>query len=342
MNPDIAQYEAFAKELMRVCLAEEDPGEVYKWAMGKLMHIGGGGDDDKSVMTWEQSFDFTIAMLDEYERIAQLPESERTTLTWPWTSWNSIIDPLEPGMLAVITAPDGQGKTIYAETIAEHWAMHKAHVVFLHYELNPRLMMQRRLARYASILPREMKAGHLTPAQKGAAKQVNEALSTWDGYITYIHSPGWTMERTVAKLRSLHAEGKCDAVVIDYLEKVASSGTQVKMFPSPFQREADNVEKLKIFAEEYDVPVLEVAQMKKDGKNKSAGDMDRNDMRGAGEKSEKANLVVLLSREKDGEEGYSSIVRAVVDKNTMGPTGTLTQIMQPEYFRVGDIRQETK
>ena len=29
-----------------------------------------------------------------------------------------------------------------------------------------------------------------------------------------------------------------------------------------------------------------------------------------------------------------------VDKNTMGSTGTFSQIMRPEYYRIGDISQK--
>ena len=39
------------------------------------------------------------------------------------------------------------------------------------------------------------------------------------------------------------------------------------------------------------------------------------------------------------ESGYSNEVDVLIDKNTMGGTGTFKQLMQPEYFRVGDINK---
>ena len=145
------------------------------------------------------------------------------------------------------------------------------------------------------------------------------------------------MERTIAELRRLLAEGQVDAIALDYLEKVSASSRQIKLFGSNiYQREADNVEQLKNYAESTGVPVLMVAQMSKSGKSTSFDKMDRTDMRGAGEKSDKANLVVLLSREKV-PDGYSNTVDVLIDKNTMGGTGAFRQIMQPEYYRVGDI-----
>ena len=338
MNPELAQYEALAKEILRRCMAEDDPADIHKWLSENLNRMGGG--DDTALLTWEASFDFLERTLEYYEQLAKIPEGERKVLTWPWESWRRIIDPLEEGMLAVVTAPDGAGKTIYGESIAEHWAAHKNKVVFVHYELNRKLMMLRRTARHTGITVRQMKSGKLTQAEKAAIARVRPLLLSWDGHISYLHTPGWSMERTVAELRRLHAEGECDAVVLDYLEKVAPSRRQIQMFGSnPFAREADNVEQLKNFAESTEVPVLMIAQMNKDGKKTSFDNVDRTAISGSGEKSNKANLVVLLKRERTAE-GYSNMVDVLVDKNTMGGTGSFQQIMQPEYFRVGDIQRE--
>jgi replicative DNA helicase len=102
-----------------------------------------------------------------------------------------------------------------------------------------------------------------------------------------------------------------------------------------YSREADNVEQLKIFSEVTGAPVIQVAQMNKEGKGESKKTVDRNAIRGSGQKSEKSNLVILISRDHI-QDGYSNTVTVRIDKNTLGPTGSLTQIMVPEYFSVGD------
>jgi len=335
MNPEIAQYEALAKDILRRCMAEDEPADLYKWITDTLARMG-GGVDGSAIMTWNESFDLVDTMLAEYERIANIPEDERKVLSWPWQSWRNLIDPLEDGMLGVVTAPDGAGKTMYAESIAEHWAQNKNRIIFVHYELNRKLMMLRRTSRHTSIQARDLKSGHLTAGQRQQVAQIRPKLLSWDGYITYLHTPGWSMERTVSELRRLYTEGECDGVVLDYLEKASASKRQLQMFgTNTYQREADNVEQLKTFAEITEMPVLMVAQMSKEGKTTTFNKIDRSSMRGAGEKSDKANLVVMLKRERD-EDGYSNEVDVLVDKNTMGSTGTFKQIMQPEYFRIGD------
>jgi replicative DNA helicase len=339
ITPEVAQYEVLAKEILRRCMAEEEPEDLFKFVSEMLARMGAG--DDSAALTWEESFEFSERMLDEYERLAKLPESERKLLTFPWQSWNNLISPLEPGMLALVTAPDGQGKTIFAESVAEHWARHKNRVVFVHYELNRKLMMLRRIARHTMIQVRDMTDGRTTAEQRADIKRMRARLESWDGYITYLHTPGWTMEKLISELRRLHAEGKCDVVVFDYLEKASASKRQLQMFGSNVNnREADNVEQLKTFAEMTESPVFMVAQMNKEAKGTSFDRVDRTGIRGAGEKSDKSNLVIILKRERNAE-GYSNEVEVLVDKNTMGRTGTFKQFMQPEYFRVADYIEPT-
>jgi len=340
MNAELAIYEALAKEILRRIVAEEDPEDIHRWLAMQIAGIGGGSTD--AALTWPASIDLVDKIIDHYTEQANTPESERKTLRWPWQSWNNLIDPLEEGMLGVITAPDGQGKTMYAELLAEHWAKSKQRVVFVHYELNRRLMMMRRTARHTGITVRDLKSGRLTDNRRADIARVGREMRAWDGYITYLHTPGWSMERTVAALDKLQSEQECDVVVLDYLEKAAASRRQLKMFGSNgWMREADNVEQLKNFSERSETPTIMVAQMSKSGKTQSFDKLDRSGMRGAGEKSDKANLVVLLKRDRI-DEGYSNNVHVLVDKNTMGATGAFTQVMQPEYFRIGDIIDEPR
>lgn len=336
MNPELAQFEALGKDILRRVMAEDDPEEIRTW-LGHTIERLGTGESENALLTWPESFELMDRVLENYKTLANTPESLRRDLSWPWNSWNSIIDAPEEGMLALITAPDGQGKTIYGESIAEHWAKQKNRVVFVHYELNRKLMMLRRTSRHTGITVRDLKSGNLNALQLEKIRQVKSRLLEWDGHISYLHTPGWTMEQTIAELRKMNADDECDVIVLDYLEKASSSNRQLKLFGTNiYQREADNVEQLKNFAEVTGIPIVMIAQMSKAGKTTGFDSVDRTGIRGAGEKSDKANLVVLLKRDRI-EDGYTNEVDVLVDKNTMGGTGTFKQIMQPEYFRVGDI-----
>jgi len=336
MEPELFVYEALAKEILKRCMAEESVTDLHQWLTEQLARLGGGGDAS-ALMTWPESFDFSDALMAQFEVLANTPASERRELTWPWASWNTRIDQLEAGMLGVIAASDGAGKTLYAESITEHWAQHKHKTVFVHYELNRKLMMLRRLARHTSIDSRAIKEWRVNGEQIARLRAVRPVLEAWDGEISYLHTPGWTMERTVAELRKLKSDGLCDVVVLDYLEKTQASRRQLQMFgTNGFQRETDDVNQLKDFAESSETPVLMLAQLSKAGKRSDFENMDRTGIRGAGEKSERANLVVMLYRERV-EGRYANEVDVQIDKQTMGPTGAFRQYMRPEYYQVADI-----
>jgi len=287
-------------------------------------------------LLWAESFELYEEIMQERFEKAALPESERRILTWPWPSWSQYLDSFDPGVLAVLSAADGGGKTLYAENLAEHWASCGMNVVFVHFELNRALMLDRRMARHSGILRRDLKAGTLTEKQERDRERANEKLRHWDGSITYVHTPGWTMERVMGEIGSLVAEDLCDVFIVDYLEKAAPSNRQLKSFGhNVFAREANTVEVVKRTAELLERPAFLLAQLNKMGKQQSFDTLDRTAIRGAGEKTEKANIVVLLHREST----ESQIVKVRIDKNTMGPCGTFEQYMEGARFLVTDIER---
>jgi len=334
-SPGLEAYMVLGQELFRRIYAEDSPEEIHAWLMAQVQKVG--GDESGARLLWQDSFELYESIMQKRLDQSLLPESKRRILTWPWDTWTKLLDPLDPGLLAVLSAADGGGKSLYSENIAEHWARCGMNVVFVHFELNRSLMLDRRMTRHSGIKRRELKAGTLTPYQKEEVQRANDRLRSWPGSITYIHTPGWTMERVMGEIGSLVSEDLCDVFVIDYLEKAASSNNQLKSFGSNiFSREADNVEIVKRTAEGLERPALLLAQLSKMGKQQSFDNLDRTAIRGAGEKTERANIVILLY--KDNSE--SQIVKVRIDKNTMGACGSFEQFMDGSRFLVADLQQQ--
>ena len=176
-----------------------------------------------TVLTWQESLDYYDRLLQERQERANNPNDKAGLLEWAWSSWNRMIDPLEPGLLAVIAAGDGMGKTTYCEVQAEHWAKIGSKIAFVHFELNRSVMLDRRAARHTLISRRELKMGPYTSESIRKWHEARERLRAYDGQITYIHTPGWSMEQVVKQLKHHIKENECDAVVIDYLEKAQQS-----------------------------------------------------------------------------------------------------------------------
>lgn len=332
-TPELEPFLVLAQELMRHVYAEESPSEIISWLTAQTQKLGAAGSENAN-MLWQESFDLYEQIIAKRIAEAAIPESQRKVLTWPWESWRKLLDPLDPGMLATLAAGDGGGKTLYAECIAEHWAKSGRQVVFVHFELNRVLMLDRRTVRHTGIPRRTLKEGRLTVEQEEQRQWANDRLRGWPGGITYVHAPGWNTERALAQVSDLISQDLCDVFVIDYLEKAASSPRQLKTYGTNiFAREADDVEQIKSFAEQREIPALLLAQFSKLGKGQQFKDMDRTAIRGAGEKTEKANIVILLNR----ETSESSTVQVRIDKNTVGPCGSFEQYMDAPRFRVNDI-----
>ena len=347
---ELRKYIVMAGELARQAYNGSDPDVLFAWLHEQLSEINLGRVTDEALMTWEESFDKYDEILAERKRQAALPVQEKEDWSWPWTSWNRRVDPLDPGMLMTLGAADGAGKTVYAESISEWWARRGHWVVFVHFELNRILVLDRRGSRTSGYERRILASGKLTQEQEEWLDYGKANMKSWPGGIQYLHTPGWTIEKVIQELRRLHAIGRCDAVVVDYLEKAKSSRTQIQLFgPNKDQREADSVEQLKNFAEEVGIRVVMLTQFKKEAKDASVEELTRTGIRGAGEKTEKANLVVLLHRalakkgetDRDGKVitepgGYSRMATVIVNKQTMYATGSFTQYFRGETFQVGD------
>lgn len=239
-------------------------------------------------------------------------------------------------MLAVLAAGDGMGKTLVAECLAEHWARQGRHVVFLHFELNRILMLDRRTVRHTGIARRTLRLGKLSPLDEEQRQKANARMRQWAGGITYVHTPGWSIARALSEVRTLIAEDLCDVFVVDYLEKAAASPQQLKAYATNiYAREANDVEQVKSFSEQQETPALILAQLNKIGKGQQFDKLDRTAIRGAGEKTEKANIVIMLHR----DDADDNKLHVRIDKNTIGPTGSLEQYFVPSRFMIKDLAE---
>jgi replicative DNA helicase len=332
-NAALEPYIVLAQEMFRRIYADESPAEINAWGVAQLRRLA-SEPNENARLTWEESFAFYEELLAKRAELLSVPESERHLLTWPWQSWNQYLDPLEAGMLAVIAGADGGGKTIYAECLAEHWARQGNSVAFLHFELNRGIMLDRRMARQTGIQRRVLKVGALSGNERSEIARADDRMRTWPGRITYLHTPGWTVERALAEVTAMVNEGLCDVFIVDYLEKAAPSARQLKQFGTQiYEREADDVEQIKNCSESLGVPVVLISQLNKLGKGQTFDNLDRTAIRGSGAKTEKANVVALLYRESPESER----VRVRLDKNTIGPSGSFEQLMDAPRFMVRDI-----
>jgi replicative DNA helicase len=254
-------------------------------------------------------------------------------------------------MVGTLSMPDGQGKSTFLEMIAEHWAMMGMHVVVVHLEDSLDYKLDRRDARYARVPLAHIEDGDLSAEQYQKIAEAHQGMVLWTGSLHYYDAAGESMPTIVRELESRVAEGVCQAVVFDYLDKVQATRGQSQLFGNnTWERQANDMELLKTFAEKSNVPVFTATQGNKAMQN--GGIQTRQSIQGSGQKSQKSQLVIIGTRDIVGEMGladstgatiaeegeYSPIIKLRVDKQNRGKTGvTLNQFLVGEFFLIRDI-----
>lgn len=327
-----------------------DPDEMYKAALGRLDWLKPPTSDNRFVYGWDTN---------EYSGVLAQREAERAKGTikhfaWPkqWGSWGLHVKRLRPGMVGLLSGPEGSGKTGYLEMIAETWAL-SHHVVFVHLENAIDYTLDRRMSRHARVPIDVLEDETLTDAQQRAVTEASARIHAFAPSLHYLDASGMTMAEIIAELRGRRDEGLCDAVVLDYLNKVRPSRGQVKLYgTNTFSRQADDLELFKNFCETPDKKIVgfTAAQFNKEGK-RGKDRPDGTDIRGSGELMDKVQLAVLLQRtildneERDptgrvlAHKGQKSrVIKVRVEKQNRGGEVDFEQIHLGEFFTIGDRR----
>ena len=290
----------FAEEFLYRLQLKPDIGEFCGWATSALSNLVPEMASSKTIYGWESVQWHREIQL---KRAQEKSEGKRLGWNWPWSSWNEIVRPLRSGLLGMLIAPDGFGKSAMLSQIAEHWAT-MGHVVLVHLEDDPEYKMDRRLARYTGIPIETIEDEAYTPEQRKIKEQTEEYLESakWAQQLHYHYAPGDSAAEIILHLESMAKKGMCDAVVIDYTNKIQPDARQLKLFGSngQYARQSDDMEQLKVFAakanEKRGVPIFTAAQGNKE--IVEATRMSRKDMHGSSEVFHKCQLIMIGRRKR--------------------------------------------
>lgn len=325
-----------------------DPEQFFAEAQERLQTLQPPAKTQRFVYGWD-----TVGShrADIAQRVADAKDGKANPFLWPWGSWNAMIRPLRPGMLGLVAASDGVGKSTYLELIAEHWAKGGLHTVYVHLEDSLDYKLDRRLARWARVPLQVIEDGTQTEAQQASMDRAQANIDRNLPTLHYFDAAGMSMAEVTQELRARVQEGVCQAVVLDYLDKVQPSRAQAKLYGDQiWERQGNDVEMLKTFAEKCRLPVMTASQGNK--AMQGSGTKTRKDIQGSGAKTQKAQMVAILTRDIVGDKGlqdergevladpgeYSPFIDVRVDKQNRGKTGiTIRQFLIGQYFDIRDV-----
>lgn len=327
-----------------------DPEQLFAEAQERIQALQPPAKTQRFVYGWDT---VTSHRADIAQRQADAAAGKVSPFLWPWPSWNAVVRPLRPGMLGLVAASDGVGKSTYLECIAEHWAKNGQHVVYVHLEDALDYKLDRRLARWARVPLTAIEDGTQTPEQQEQTDRAQGKIDRQLPTLHYFDAAGMSAAEILTELKARVSEGVCQAVVLDYLDKMQPSRAQAKLYGDQiWERQGNDVEQLKTFAEKNRLPVMTAAQGNKD-MQKQSGTRTRKDISGSGAKTQKAQMVAILTREIVGADGlrdergvtladpgeYSPFIDVRVDKQNRGKTGvTMRQFLIGQYFDIRDVQ----
>jgi len=203
---------------------------------------------------------------------------------------------MRPGELIILAARPSQGKSVLAQQIATHNALHGNGTVMLSLEMSQDELADRHLAARARIPYGKIRAAKLPDRDldRIATEATGWAKDT---------PPLVVCERaplTIADLRSEAIRWRrrlpsgLRLIVIDYLQLLSPPSKD--RFVNRYEQVSEISRSLKLLAKELQIPVLAVAQLSREAERRPDKRPQLSDLRDSGALEQDANTVLLLYR----------------------------------------------
>ena len=225
---------------------------------------------------------------------------------------------LKGGQLVILAARPAMGKTAFALNIARTAAMSGHPTVIFSLEMSGVSLSDRMLIAHGDFNVAAFRKGALTDTEEANLSQSVDCLGELP--ITVDDTSGLQIQQISSVSKNLQRKGKCELVIIDYLQLV-----RIKSENRNYSREQEVAETTKFakgMAKSLNVPVVLLSQLSRKCEERQDKTPILSDLRESGSIEQDADIVLMLHRpayyDRSEEQGMG-IVR--VAKNRDGRTG---------------------
>ncbi len=277
-----------------------------------------------------------ISTIEEYHK----NQGMLTGIGTGFTDFDRMTTGLHPGEMIVIAARPSVGKTSLAMNIAEHVALElKIPTGVFSLEMTADQLVLRMLCSRSRVNLRSIREGFLAerdfPKLTGAAGKLAAAPLLIDD------TSALSILQLRAKARRLKQQHDIKLFVIDYLQLLNSTSRRAE---NRQQEIADISGGIKALAKELAVPIIVLSQLNRDVEKRAGKDAKPrlSDLRESGAIEQDADLVGLLYREKETEDGGDDAneteqdaipVNLCIAKQRNGPIGEVKLTFLKNYTR---------
>lgn len=315
-----------------VSRAYEHEGEVEELVdqVERDMHaITTAAQSSDQMQTAKDLIKGTLAQIEQqFERKGQV-----NGIATGFNDFDRLTGGLQDGDLIVIAARPSMGKTSFAMNIAEHVALDlKLPVGVASLEMTRRSLMMRLVCSVARIPSNDVRDGHLQERDFSKLTTAASKLNTRNLVID--DSSGLSILQLKARARRMHQQYGIKLLIIDYLQLLHSTS---KKADNRQQEVSDVSNGAKQIAKELNIPVIILAQLNREMEKNGNRKPRLSDLRESGSIEQDADVVGLLYKPTQEEEGDvpSSVlpVNLLIAKQRNGPTGEVELAFLKHFTR---------
>lgn len=238
-------------------------------------------------------------------------------------------------MLFTIGARPSVGKTAYAVNLA-YQIMNRdpeVQVDFFTLEMNKREMLSRFVSRSATVDSQKLKQPD-NDLDLAFTEMVSEGIKWVRNHKIRIYDRVLTLGGILSIIKKNAAKAKSDkyVAIIDYIGLVKVNGRQDRWLQvGKITRE------LKIVANEYNIPVVALAQLNRGVEGRKDKEPLLSDLRESGSIEQDSNVVAFLYRP---DEDNRELVKLAIRKNREGSLGDISYYFNGKYMRFQETSED--
>ena len=294
--------------------------------------------------------DMERLMQDTLEQMDKRVENNRNGITGIPTGLREL-DRLTSGWQAcdlnIIAARPSVGKTAFALHLALAAGRAGKHVLVNSLEMQGERLGDRWLcAQAANVDAGHLKTGLLDAGERQQALEAARLLSALPVYVD--DNPKMSMDHIRSSALLQKSKGRCDLLIIDYLQLCEMKSGQKNR--NREQEVAEASRKAKLIAKELDIPVILLCQLNRECEMRADKRPALSDLRESGAIEQDADVVMLLyrpalygltseRRSKFPSEGLGMVILA---KHRNGETGDVYFGHNPAMTKIGEYVPPTE
>lgn len=285
--------------------------------------------DDDGQQDYYKASDILTTVVDTID--AKFNKTMPVGLSTGLTKLDELVRGLRPGNMVVVGGLTGSGKTILGLQIAQHVTCKLGGVgLAFSMEMTKEELITRSLASLGSVNLSRLDSGDLEdddwPKLTGAVNVLNQAN------LFVNDQAGMTMPRIRSIARQCQRREGLNVLLVDYVQLITAESSGNRSLEVGKISTA-----LKNLAKELKVPVIVLAQLNRGSTNRPDKRPRPSDIRDSGQIEQDADVVILVHRDLESEEGQNGVTELIVGKVRHAQVGSCLVQAQGKHVRFVDF-----